>query len=176
MRILKMAAAAAVLLLAAQAQAQNAAAPANPLDAIPEKMPFAQPYGAPVSLAKAQTAVSAVIAEATKRGWPINIAVYDSGANLVTMSRMDGSQLGSIAIAEHKARAAVKYRRESRAFEDAIQLRQFNYILSLDDVVASRGGIPLVEDGKIIGAIGCSGATGSQDEVLCKVGAATINK
>ena len=51
-----------------------------------------------------------------------------------------------------------------------------NYLLTLDDVIASRGGIPLIEDGKIIGAIGCSGATGSQDEVVCTAGAATINK
>ena len=166
----------AALACAGQASAQNAAPAVNPLDAVPEKMPFATPYGAPISLAKAQAAVAATVAEAAKRGWPIVVSVYDSGANLVTMSRMDGAQLGSSAISEHKARVAVKYRRESRAFEDAVQLRGFNYILSLDDVVASRGGIPLIEDGKIIGAIGCSGATGSQDEVLCKVGAGTINK
>jgi len=172
---LKTAVAAAALLTAASAaQAQNAAAPANPLDAVPEKMPFAQPYGAPISQAKAQAALAAAVAEATKHGWPLNIAVYDSGANLSAFVRMDGAQLGSIAISEHKARAAVKYRRETRAFEDAIQLRQFNYIMTLDDVIASRGGIPLVEDGKIIGSIGCSGGTGSQDEVVCKAGAATI--
>ena len=175
-KLLRTVASAALMLLAGEASAQNAAAPANPLDAVPEKMPFANAYGAPIGLAKAQAAMAATMAEATKRGWPIVVVVYDSGANLVAVSRMDGAQLGSIAIAEHKARVAVKYRRESRAFEDAVQLRQFNYILSLDDVVASRGGIPLIEDGKIIGAIGCSGATGSQDEVLCKVGAATINK
>ena len=175
-KLLSSVAYAALVMLTVETSAQNAAAPANPLDAVPEKMPFANAYGAPIGLAKAQAAMAATMAEATKRGWPIVVVVYDSGANLVAVSRMDGAQLGSIAIAEHKARVAVKYRRESRAFEDAVQLRQFNYILSLDDVVASRGGIPLIEDGKIIGAIGCSGATGSQDEVLCKVGAATINK
>ena len=175
-KLLSSVACAALVMLTVETSAQNAAAPANPLDAVPEKMPFANAYGAPIGLAKAQAAMAATMAEATKRGWPIVVVVYDSGANLVAVSRMDGAQLGSIAIAEHKARVAVKYRRESRAFEDAVQLRQFNYILSLDDVVASRGGIPMIEDGKIIGAIGCSGATGSQDEVLCKVGAATINK
>ena len=90
----------------------------------------------------------------------MNIAVVDSGANLVAFLRMDGAQLGSIPVAEHKARAAAKYRRPTKAFEDAVQKYDFKYILSLDDVVASRGGIPLIEDGKIIGAIGCSGGPG----------------
>ncbi len=87
---------------------------------------------------------------------------------------MDGAQLASIAVAEHKARTAASFRRETRAFEDAIQLRQNYYILTIDGVVASRGGIPLIEGGKLIGAIGCSGGTGSQDEVVCKAGAATV--
>ena len=89
---------------------------------------------------------------------------------------MDGAQLASIAIAEHKARVAVEYRRPTKIFENAVQKSGLNYMLSLDDVIASRGGIPLVEDGKIIGAIGCSGGTGSQDEAVCTAGAALINK
>jgi len=117
----------------------------------------------------------AAVAEANKRGWPLNVAVVDSGGNLVIFARMDGAQLGSIAIAEHKARAAAKYRRPTRIFEDAVQ-KGIVYITTLDDMIASRGGIPLIEDGKIIGAIGCSGATGSQDEVVCTAGAGTINK
>ena len=159
----------------ANSQSTTPAGP-NPLDVVPEKMPFSTPYGTPISLEKAQAAVQAAVAEANKHGWPLNVAVVDSGANLVTFVRMDGAQIGSIAISEHKARVAVKFRRPSRAFEDAVQKGGLNYILSLDDVVASRGGIPLIEDGKIIGAIGCSGGTGSQDEAVCTVGAATINK
>ena len=89
--------------------------------------------------------------------------------------RMDGAQLGSIAISEHKARASVKFRRPTKVFEDGIQKSDFKYRLSLDDI-ASRDGIPLIEDGKLIGAIGCSGGAGSQDEAACMVGAATINK
>jgi len=145
----------------------------NPLDAVPEKMPFSTPYGTPISLEKAQAAVKAAVAEANKHGWPLNVAVVDSGANLVTFVRMDGAQIGSIAISEHKARAAAKYRRATKVFEEFMQQGR-NYIGTLDDVIASRGGIPLVEDNKIIGAIGCSGATGSQDEVVCMAGAATI--
>ena len=65
---------------------------------------------------------------------------------------------------------------DNRAFQDGIQLKQGYYALTLDGVIASRGGIPLIDKGKLIGAIGCSGGTGSQDEVACKAGAATVNK
>jgi glc operon protein GlcG len=153
-----------------------AAQQANPLDVIPDKMPFNMPYGAPISLAKAQAAIAAATAEAEKHEWAVNVAVVDSGANLVAFARMDGAQLGSIAVSEHKARVAAKFRRPTKVFEDGIQKNDFKYQLTLDDIIASRGGIPLVEDGKLIGAIGCSGATGSQDEASCMVGAATINK
>jgi uncharacterized protein GlcG (DUF336 family) len=167
------AAAGAALLEAGPANAQ---APANPLDAVPDKEPFSTPYGPPINLQRAQEVVQAALAEATKRGWPMNIAVLDSGANLVAFARMDGAQIGSITISQHKARAAVRYRRPTKAFEDAIQKAGYHYIMTLDDVIASRGGIPLVEAGKIVGAIGCSGGTGSQDEVVASAGAAIINK
>jgi len=153
----------------------TAGAQQNPLDVIPDKMPFDVPYGAPISLARAQAAIAAAIAEAGKRGWALNVAVVDSGANLVAFGRMDGAQLGSIAVSEHKARTAVKFRRPTKAFEAAIQKGDIR-VLSLDDVVGSRGGIPLIEEGKLIGAIGCSGGAGSQDEAACEAGAATIGK
>ena len=147
---------------------------ANPLDAVPDKMPFDIPYGAPISLEHAEAVIAATVAEARKHDWKLNIAVVDSGGNLVAFQRMDGAQLASIQISENKARTAVTFRRETKVFESAIQQSNFNYVLTLDGVIASRGGIPLVQGGKLIGAIGCSGATGSQDEVACKVGAATI--
>jgi len=174
LRIFSAAILAAALLGIGQGNAQQTAA--NPLDAVPEKMPFNTPYGAPISLQRAQAAVQAALDEANKRGWQLNIAVVDSGGNLVTFARMDGAQLASIAISEHKARVAVKFRRPTKYFEERIQQSDYKFILSLDDVIAARGGIPLVEEGKIVGAIGCSGATGAQDEVVCMAGAATINK
>jgi uncharacterized protein GlcG (DUF336 family) len=76
----------------------------------------------------------------------------------------------------NKARAAAQFRRPTHLLEDAIQKSDAKYLVTLDGVIASRGGIPLIEDGKLIGAIGCSGGTGSQDEAVCSVGAATINK
>ena len=155
----------------------HAQQPAPPnLDAIPEKMPFSTPYGSAIGAERAQSLIQAAVAEANKKGWPMDIAVVDSGANLVAFLRMDGALLGSIAVAQHKARAAVKYRRPTKAFEDAVQKSDLKYVLSLDDVVASRGGIPLIEDGKLVGAIGCSSGTGSQDEAICTAAAALINK
>jgi len=170
-----------VLLLSGQTLAQPAPAqqpqgqppPVRPQDLVPEKMPFDVPYGAPIGLERAQAVVAAVMAECGSHGWKMNVAVVDSGANLVAFGRMDGAQLASIAISQHKAHAATTFRRETRAYEDAIQ-NNLPYVATLDGVIASRGGIPLVEDGRIIGAVGVSGGTGSQDEVCAKAGAAVV--
>ena len=89
---------------------------------------------------------------------------------------MDGAMLASIQIAEHKARAAATLRRPTKVFEDGIQLMHLNYLLAFDGIIASRGGIPLIEQGKIAGAIGCSGGTDSQDEMVSKAGAAVIDQ
>ena len=148
---------------------------ANSLDAIPGEMPFDVPYGSPISLAQAQAVIQAAVAEARKRNWKMNVAVTDSGGNLVAFQRMDGAMLASIQIAEHKARAAVTFRRPTKVFEDGIQLMHLNYLLAFDGVIASRGGIPLIDQNAIIGAIGCSGGADSQDEVISEAGAAVIN-
>jgi uncharacterized protein GlcG (DUF336 family) len=148
----------------------------NPLDFVPDQMPFDVPYGPPISLDQAQTVIRAAVAEAKKRNWKMNLAVADSGGNLVAFQRMDGAMLASIKIAEHKARAAATFRRPTKIFEDGIQLMNLNYLLAFDDVIASRGGIPLIDEGMIIGAIGCSGGTDSQDEIVSEAGAAVINQ
>jgi glc operon protein GlcG len=148
----------------------------NPLDVIPDEIPFDVPYGRPISLEQAQAVIQTAVAEARKRDWKMNIAVADSGGNLVAFQRMDSAMLASIQIAQHKARAAVTFWRPTKVFEDGIQLMHLNYLLAFDGVIASRGGIPLIDQGDIIGAIGCSGGTDSQDEVVSKAGAAVINK
>jgi len=147
----------------------------NPLDVIPSEIPFDVPYGPPISLAQAQTVIQSAVAEAKKRNWKMNVAVTDSGGNLVAFQRMDGAMLASIQIAEHKARAAVTFRRPTKVFEDGIQLMHLNYLLAFDGMIASRGGVPLIDHGVIIGAIGSSGGTDSQDEVVSEAGAAIIN-
>jgi glc operon protein GlcG len=163
----------AALIVAGGGRAQQQQPAANPLDVVPDKMPFDVPYGAPISLERAQAVIAAAEAEAKKHDWKMNLAVVDSGGNLVAFARMDGGQLASIAISEHKARAAATFRRETKAFEGGIQGGN-TYLLSLDGVIGSRGGVPLVDGGKLIGAIGVSGGTGSQDEVCAKAGAAAL--
>jgi hypothetical protein len=103
----------------------------NPLDVVPDKIPFDVPYGLPISLDRAQPVIHAAVAEAKK----MNLAVADSAGNLVAFQRMDGAMLASIQIAEHKARAAVTFQRPTRIFEDGILL---------DGIIAARGGIPLM--------------------------------
>ncbi|HTF15403.1 MAG TPA: heme-binding protein [Burkholderiales bacterium] len=162
----------AAAMLAAFALGAAAQQP-NPMDVVPDKMPNDIPYGAPISLDRADAALAAALAESKKRGWKLICAVVDSGAHLVSFKRMDGAQLASIAIAEHKARAAAKFRRETKVFEGGIQGGN-TYLLTLDDVIGSRGGVLILDGGRIIGAIGCSGGTGSQDEVVAKAGVAAL--
>src|SRR5438552_17194834 len=132
----------AAVLVSFERRAQQPAPPN--LDAVPEKMPFSTAYGPPIGAKRANAVIEAAAAEASKRGWPMNIAVLDSGANLVAFLRMDDAQLASIAIAEYKARAAVKFRRPTKLLEDVGQKFDFKYILSLDDVVESWGRSPMV--------------------------------
>lgn len=92
----------------------------NPLDVIPSEIPFDVPYGRPISLAQARAVIQAAVAEARKRDWKMNVAIADSGGNLVAFERMDGAMLASIQIAQHKARAAVTFRRPTKVFEDGV--------------------------------------------------------
>ena len=168
---------AAGLLGAGPALAQQAAPSGAPdLNAIPEKMPFNIPYGTPITYERAQGLVQAAVAEATKRGWAMNVAVVDPNGDLIAFGRMNGAQLASVDISQHKARVAARFRRPTKALEDGIQKFGLNYLMTLDGMIGSRGGIPLVEDGKLIGAVGCSGGTGSQDEATCVAAANTVNK
>ena len=153
----------------------NQATETNPLDFVPQEIPFDTPYGPPIALDRAQAVILAATTEAKKRNWKMNIAVVDSGGHLVSFQRMDGAMLASIQIAEHKARASATFRRETKIFEDAVQLMHLNYILAFEGIIASRGGIPLIDKGAIIGAIGVSGGTDSQDEIVALAGATAIN-
>ena len=128
-----------------------------------------------VTLEQATKAVEAAAAEAKKNGWFMAIAVVSNGGHLVHFSKMDQTQFGSIQIAIHKAKAAAHFRRPTKAFEDRIAAGGAGLaVMTLDGIIASEGGIPLMRDGKIIGAIGCSGATGAQDGQACKAGVDTI--
>ena len=149
----------AAMLFAADARAQAPASPPPPLV-----------YGPGLNLELARKAVTAAEAEAKKNGWFLAIAVTTNGGHLVHFSRMDGTQFASIVIAQQKAKAAATFRRPTKAFADGLAAGN-TFLLTLEGVVASEGGIPLIgADGKMIGAIGCSGATGAQDGVACQAG------
>ena len=152
-----------------------AAPPAQPsAGGTPDAMPFDIPYGMSIGLERAKQVMAAAEAEAKKRNWKMNIAVVDTNGELVHFSRMEGAQIASGSISVGKARTAARFRRESRAFYNAFETGH-PYVATLDPtLIASPGGFPLVEGGKLIGAIGCSGGTGDQDAAICKVGAELV--
>jgi uncharacterized protein GlcG (DUF336 family) len=158
----------AAIVIGGQAHAQQPA----PLPAgVPEKMPFDIPYGNAITLEQAKELIGAVEAEAKRRDWKLVISVVDPNGEIVAMHRMDGAAVGSVVVSPGKARTAARFRRETRVFFTAMETGH-PYIATLDPgLVASPGGFPLVQAGKLIGAIGCSGGTGDQDAFACKVGA-----
>lgn len=168
-------AACAVAALSSQALAQ-APAPATPpappsAGGTPDAMPFDIPYGVSIGLERAKQVMAAAEAESKKRNWKMNIAVVDTNGELVHFARMEGAQIASVPISIGKARTAARFRRESRVFYNQFETGH-GYISTLDPtLVASPGGFPLIEGGKLIGAVGCSGGTGDQDTAVCKAGA-----
>ncbi len=155
----------AAALVALPVAAQQPPSPGS----LPETLPFNIPYGAPIGLAQARALVDAAVAEAGRRGWPLNVAVVDTNGDLVAFARMDGAMLASVGISQRKARTAARFRRETRVFFDAMEKGHANVATLGPDVVASPGGFPLVVGGKLVGAIGCSGGTGDQDAAVCKI-------
>ena len=173
-------AACAMAIVSSSALAQTPApAPATPpappsAGGTPDAMPFDIPYGQSIGLDRAKQVLGAAEAEAKKRNWKMNIAVVDTNGELVHFSRMEGAQIASGSISIGKARTSARFRRESRLFYNAFETGH-PYVSTLDStLVASPGGFPLVDGGKIIGAIGCSGGTGDQDALICKVGAELV--
>src|ERR1700730_8697001 len=170
-------AACAIAALSSPTFAQAPARPPAPPSAggTPDAMPFDIPYGVSIGLERAKLVMAAAEAEAKKRNWKMNIAVVDTNGELVHFSRMEGAQIASVTISQGKARTAARFRRESRAFYNVYETGHA-YVGTLDPtLVASPGGFPLVEGGKLIGAVGCSGGTGDQDAAVCKVGADVVN-
>lgn len=172
-------AACAAVTICGQAQAQQpAAAPPAAPAAVPDQMPFDIPYGNSITADRAADVVKAIVAEATKspRNWKLAISVVDTHGELVYFYKMDSTQHGSVTISQNKARTSARLRRPTQIFNTAMQNPAGAFIATLDSPppTASPGGIPLIEGGKIIGAVGCSGATGDQDAVACKAGADTV--
>jgi glc operon protein GlcG len=150
----------AALVIGSPAQAQQ-----------PSPPPAPPPYGESINLDQARTIVDAAMAEAKKNNWLLAITVVGPAGDLVYFAKMDNTQYASVAISQHKARAAATFRRPTKAFEENLGKGfEFIYQLTLDGMIGSQGGVPLIVGGKLIGAIGCSGGTGPQDLQACMAG------
>jgi glc operon protein GlcG len=140
-----------------------------------QQAPTAPPttsYGPPIGLEAAKKVMAAAEAEAVKNNWAMAIVILDSTGHMVMLHKLDNTQYGSLMAAEDKAVSAINYRRPSKVFEDlvaqgGIGLRS----LALRGASPLEGGIPIIVDGKVVGAIGVSGATSVQDGQVAKAGA-----
>jgi glc operon protein GlcG len=134
--------------------------------------PPTTPYGAPISLEAAKKVMAAAEAEAVKNNWSMAIVILDSTGHLVMLHKLDNTQYGSIRVAEDKAHTALDFRRPSKVFEDLVAQGGIGMrTLALRGATPIDGGFPIIVDGKIIGAIGASGAAGNQDAQVAKAGA-----
>jgi glc operon protein GlcG len=153
-----------------------AQAPAPP-PAAPTTASAMLPYGPPITLDQAKRAMAAAELEAAKNSWQVAITILDSGGNMIMFHRVDNAQLSATTVSEGKARTALEFKRPSKALDDAIAAGGAGMrLLALKDITPLEGGIPVVVDGKIIGAIGVSGALSSQDAQIAKAGADALNR
>lgn len=129
------------------------------------------PYGPPLDLATAKRICAAAEQEAEAHDWPVVISIVDSGGNLVLLHRRDVAQLGSIAISQGKALTAVRMKRPTKLLEEGVTAGGAGLrILALEGVVPMEGGLPILRDGRVIGAIGVSGVTSPQDGQIAAAG------
>jgi len=140
-----------------------------------QQPPAPPPYGSPgVTLDQAKKAAAAAEAEAKKNGWRMAIVVVSNAGDLIHFSRIDDTQFGSNDVAIRKAKSAAAFRRPTKVFQDALTASPPALPILTLGAIAVEGGFPLVEGGKVIGAIGCSGGTGAQDSQACQAGVDTI--
>jgi uncharacterized protein GlcG (DUF336 family) len=139
---------------------------------------FAQmpnPYGAPISLEDAKKAAAPALAEAVKNHWAMAVAIVDPSGNLVYYEKMDATQIGSANVAIDKARSAALFKRPTKTYQDALAAGGDGMrILRLQGAIPIEGGVPLLVDGKIAGAIGVSGGTAAQDGQCANAGASAL--
>ena len=133
------------------------------------------PYGSSITLDSARKAAAPAIAEAQKNNWRMAVAVVDISGDLVYFEKMDGTQAASVNIAVDKARSSARFKRPTKALQDALAAGGAGLrMLALEGAVPVDGGVPLIADGKIVGAIGVSGGTSDQDAQCAKAGADSV--
>jgi len=132
-------------------------------------------YGTPVNLDTAKKIAAPAIAEARKNNWTMAIAIVDPAGDLVYFERMDDTQVGSVDVAIAKARAAARFKRPTKQFQDTVAAGGEGLrMLGLPGAIPVDGGVPLVVGGKIVGAIGASGGTSAQDGQVAAAGVAAL--
>ena len=139
---------------------------------------FAQlpnPYGTSINLENARKIAALSIAEANKNNWKMAIAIVDISGDLVLFEKIDGTQAASVLIAQDKARSAARFKRPTKALQDVLAAGGAGLrLLALEGAVPVEGGLPIIMDGKIVGAIGASGGTSEQDGQTAKAGADSV--
>ncbi len=132
-------------------------------------------YGDPITLDEAARIAGAARAEAQRQGWPMVIAIIDSGGHLVLLYRLDQAQHGSVLVAQQKAKTAVDFRRSTGAFESALAEGGLHLrLLGMTNLTPLEGGLPILRDGRVIGAIGVSGMQSTQDAQVALAGLAAF--
>jgi len=131
------------------------------------------PYGVNISLAAAKKIASAAAEEGERISVNAIIAIVDTGGHLVYLERFDKAQFGSIDVAIHKARCSVAYKRPTKAFEEAVTSGKIS-LLTLDDICAVEGGVPIIQRGKIVGVLGVSGGTVQEDGQIATAGVSVL--
>ncbi|UPK23532.1 GlcG/HbpS family heme-binding protein [Bradyrhizobium sp. 195] len=132
-------------------------------------------YGDPITLDEATRVADAARAEAERHGWPMVIAVTDSGGHLVLLYRLDQAQHGSVLVAQQKAKTAVDFRRPTGAFESALADGGLHWrLLGMTNLMPLEGGLPILRDGRVVGAIGVSGMQSTQDAQAASAGLAAF--
>jgi glc operon protein GlcG len=145
------------------------------LCAFPAFTQMPNPYGPSISLENAKKATAPALAEARKNNWNMAVAIVDPDGNLVYYEKMDNTQVGSSDVCISKARSAARFKRPTKAFQDALAAGGAGLrILRIEGAVPVEGGIPLLMDGKIVGAIGVSGDTSEHDAQCAKPGADAV--
>ena len=134
------------------------------------------PYGTAIDNDSARKVAAAAAAEARKNSWKMAIAIVDPAGELVYFEKLDGTQQASVNIAIDKARSSARFKRPTKALADVLATGGAGLrMLALDGAVPVEGGVPIVMDGKLVGAIGVSGGTGEQDGQIA-IGAAAAVK
>lgn len=145
------------------------------LSAAPAMAQLPNPYGAPISLENAKKVAAAAVAEARKNNWNVAIAIVDPAGALVYFEKLDGTQNASVTVAIEKARTSAQFKRATKAFQDVVAAGGDGLrILSLPGAVPVEGGVPALIDGRIVGAVGVSGATSAQDGQVAAAGVAAV--